>query len=372
MIRFFTNYSYGGYEELYLGCYEDQEEYRYHLPLLANKKAKLANDPTNKKLADEVERLSQYVLIQKNGKTLAGTLPEGAFTIISNPGYKTICRRLGSQFVVAISDVASEDHDEMGSGKRENPFTMLFVFDKEDTNLMDVLLYQLLEKESDWRVFISSLFVYDPIANGLRFSLGALNQTIKALETIHVAGINHKVDVPMIVLEENYQLAYTLEVQKLERKTLGTVFDATGKMLRGTGLVLTDMTKPVSIPEGSAKLEEKEDEELEQKHPQEEDNKREQETTPDGGEEPIQVIDGQITRPPYVIKPSREQIKAEPRPNISKEEREKVSTELQQEDMREMKQIEMGFIAKRKKLIYIAIGVVAILLLLLTRTCSDN
>lgn len=336
MIRYFTNYSYGGYEELYLGSYEDQEEYRYHLPLLANKKARLADAPTNKKLADEVERLSQYVLIQKNGKTPTGTLPEGAFTIISNAGYKTICRRLGGQFVMAISDVASEDHDEMGSGRRENPFTMLFVFDKEDTSLMDALLYQLLEKEADWRALISSLFVYDPIANGLRFSLGELNQAIKTLETVHVSGVNHKADVPMIVLEKNYQLAYTMEVQQLKGKSLGAAYNAEGILLKGAGLVATNKTTMVPAPDGGKDAG--------------------QNTVPNGGEQPAHSGSGQKPLPPIVIPSSKEQIEAELRPIIRKEEREKVKSELQQECERRMNQKEMKFITERKKLIYIAIG----------------
>lgn len=317
MIRFFTNYSYGGYEELYLGSYEDKEKYRYHLPLLPNKKARLADDPTNKKLEDEVERLSQYVLIQKNGATAAGTLPQDAFTIISNAGYKIICRRLESQFVVAISDVASEDHDEMGGGKRENPFTMLFVFDKEDTSLMDALLYQLLEKEADWRALISSLFVYDPIANGLRFSLGELNKALKALEKMRVSGMNHQVDVPMVVLEKNYELAYTLEVQKLGGKSLGSVYDAEGKLLRGADLVLDA----------------------------------------DGDEEQEQDGDGNNPQPPVVnSSPSKEEIEAKLRPIIRAEEREIVSKELRQEYQRKMEEKEQEFLAERKKLIYIAIG----------------
>lgn len=345
MIRYFTNYSYGGYEELYLGSYEDQEEYRYHLPLLANKKAKLADDPTNKKLSDEVERLSQYVLIQKNGKTTEGTLPEGAFTIISNPGYKTICRRLGSQFVVAVSDVASEDHDEMGGGKRENPFTMLFVFDEENTSLMDALLYQLLEKETDWRALISSLFVYDPIANGLRFSLGELNQAIKTLETVHVSGVNHKADVPMIVLEKNYELAYTMEIQKLKGKSLGAAYNAEGTLLKGAGLVAHSETTPVPDTD--------------------EGENAKQKTDPD--QKPLSPVD---------INAFRKQIETELRPIISKEEREKVTHELRQKYLKEMEQKEMEFIAERKRLIYINIGaivgVVAILFLLFLRTCSGN
>ena len=318
MIRFFTNYSYGGYEELYLGSNDDKEEYRYHLPLLPSKKAKLAEDPTNKKLADEVERLSQYVLIQKNGTTPTGTLPEGAFTIISNPGYKVICRRLGSQFVVALSDVASDDHDEMGGGQRENPFTMLFVFDKENCGVMDALLYQLLVNEASWRTLISGLFVYDPVANGLRFSLGGLNKAIKDLESIHVSGVNHESDVPMVVLEKNYQLAYTLEVQKLVGKSLGSAYNADGKLIKGTSLALKDMEDTVLA-------------------------------TGDGNRI------GQNTGPVAPVL-SRTEIEAELRPIIRNEEREKVTNELRMEFQRTMEHKEQEFIAEKKQLLYIAIG----------------
>lgn len=348
MIRFFTNYSYGGYEELYLGCNEDKEEYRYYLPLLANKKARLADDPTNKKLADEVERLSQYILIQKNGATPAGTLPEGAFTIISNAGYKTICRRLGNLFVVAISDVTSDDHDEMGGGRRGNPFTMLFVFDKEDTSLMDALLYQLLEKDSEWRTLIGGLFVYDPIANGLRFSLGELNKAINALENVHVSGLDHQADVPLIFLEKNYQLSYTLEVQKLEGKSVGAAYNAEGKLLKGIGLASTSIITPVPDPDGGKDTGQKVCSDVREKS--------EQNTGPDRGGILVHGEDDKKPQPLVQINLSREQIEAELRPIIRKEEREKAINDLQKKYQRMMDEKETEFISERKKLIIIAIG----------------
>lgn len=334
MIRYFTNYSYGGYEELYLGNSEDKEDYRYHLPLLQSKRAKLADDPTNKKLADDVERLSQYVLIQKNGVTPIGTLPEGSFTIISNPGYKTICRRLGNQFVVAISDVASEDHDEMGSGMRENPFTMLFVFDIDDANLMDVFLFQLLEKEEKWRSFISSLFIYDPMVNGLRFSLGALNDTIKALETICVSGINHSADIPLIVLEKNYNLNYSLQVQKLEGKSIGTAYDTEGKLLKGSAIILDSTVKSEKISKEVETSDLKTDlEEIDES-----------------------VSNDNILHPSISTSLSKEDIEAKLRPIISKEEHEKAEKEILQRFQKVLNEKEMRFMEEKKKLIYIAVG----------------
>ncbi len=334
MIRYFTNYSYGGYEELYLGNSEDKEEFRYHLPLLQSKKARLADDPTNKKLADDVERLSKYVLIQKNGVSPVGTLPEGSFTIISNPGYKTICRRLGNQFVVAISDVASEDHDEMGGGMRENPFTMLFVFDIDDTSQMDVFLFQLLEKEGEWRSFISSLFIYDPMANGLRFSLGALNDTIKALETVCVSGINHRADIPLIVLEKNYNLNYSLQVQKLEGKSIGTAYDAEGKLLKGSGIILDSTVKSEQIFKGVETSDLK-----------------------TGVEEIVQSVSKDNNLHPSIATSlSKEDIEAKLRPIISKEEYEKAEKEILQKFQKVLNEKEMRFMEEKKKLIYIAVG----------------
>ncbi len=363
MIRYFTNYSFGGYEELYLGSNADQEEYRFHLPLLENKKARLADDPSNKRLADEVERLSQYVLIQKNGKTPEGTLPEEALTIISNGGYDVICRRVGRLFVVAVSDVASEDHDEMGGGMRENPFTMLFVFDLEDANVMDALLDQLLKKEKQWRDLISSLFTYDPIANGLRFSLGELNSAIKALESTTVTGFNHQADVPLIVLEKNFKLDYALEVQKLEGKKVGAAYDDEGNLLKqrtlprptqilhrhkGTDVVSKNMTTPEPTSGGG--------ENIGQVPVTNEGGKEQKESDQTGIEIPPSG-DGNNPQPPVVnSSPSKEEIEAKLRPIIRAEEREIVSKELRQEYQRKMEEKEQEFLAERKKLIYMAIG----------------
>lgn len=365
MIRFFTNYSYGGYEELYLGSYADREQFRYHLPLLPIKKAKLADDPSNKKLADEVERLSQYVLIQKNGKTDEGTLPEGAFTIISNPGYSIICRRCDDQFVVAVSDVASDDHDEMGGGKRENPFTMLFVFNQEDTHLMDALLYELLTKEEMWRDLICHLFVYDPTANGLRFSLGDLNQALKKLETVSIAGINHKTDVPLIVLENNYQLDYTLEIQKLTGKSVGVAYDAKGELLKGTALMPAVITDSHEETDDNVKHSDPADEqhsdsaEEQQSVSADEQNSGsvdEQHPDPKEEEKNANTDNAQSVLSPKVEGPSKEEIEANLRDAIRKEEREKAWQEIRQYQ-KQMDEKEQTFVAERKKIIRIAIGV---------------
>lgn len=348
MIRYFTNYSFGGYEELYLGSIADQEEYRFHLPLLENKKARLADDPSNKRLADEVERLSQYVLIQKNGKTPEGTLPAEALTIISNGGYDVICRRVGRLFVVAVSDVASEDHDEMGGGMRENPFTMLFVFDLEDANVMDALLDQLLKKEKQWRNLISSLFTYDPIANGLRFSLGELNSAIKALESTTVTGFNHQADVPLIVLEKNFKLDYALEVQKLEGKKVGAAYDDEGKLLKGTNVVVKNKTTPEPTSGGGENI---------GQVPVTNEGGKEQKDSDQTGIEIPPSGDGNNPQPPVVnSSPSKEEIEAKLRPIIKAEEREIVSKELRQEYQRKKEEMEQEFLAERKKLIYMAIG----------------
>ena len=232
MIRFFTNYSYGGYEELYLGSNLDKEEYRYYLPLLANKKARLAENPNNEKLATEVERLSKCVLIQKNGETQEGTLPKESFTIISNQGYRTICRRTGSLYIVAIGDVVGSDHDEMGSS-RGIPFTMLFILDSEDKDLLDALLWKLVHKEEYMRNLLGNLFVYDPVVNGLRFSLAKLVSELKSLESLHVTGIDHSADIPLIVLEKDFTLAYAMEVQKIEGLKVGAAYSPDGTLIKG-------------------------------------------------------------------------------------------------------------------------------------------
>lgn len=234
MIRFFTNYSYGGYEELYLGNFNDKEEYRYYLPLLPVKQAKLVENPSDEKLKAEVERLLSYPLIQKHGNSSEAMLPEGSFTLISNPGYKVIYRRLGNSYIVSVSDIVGNDHDEMGGGQRGNPFTMLFVGEQEDYPVLDAIVWQMLKNEEEMRMFLGGLFSYDATANGLRFSLKELIEKLNTLKDIKVYGVKYEKDVPFMILSKGFTLNYTLEIQKLQHASLGSIYNDGGVLVRGT------------------------------------------------------------------------------------------------------------------------------------------
>lgn len=249
MIRFFTNYSYGGYEELYLGKTSDTEEYRYYLPLLDVKKQRLGENPTDEKLQKEVERLSAYPKIQKHGVTNEATLPEGTFVHISNPGFNLLYRRFDDQFVVIVSDIVGNDHDEMGGGERINPFTMLLVGEYNDVSILDMFVWNMLNNEKDMRLFLGKLFSYDPIANGLRFSLKTINEKLNSYKDISVVGINYKVDIPVIVLANGFELNYTLKIQQLQGASLGNIYKSDGKLLRGHTLGLSTELKNYQVIE---------------------------------------------------------------------------------------------------------------------------
>lgn len=233
MIRFFTNYSYGGYEELYLGNITEKEEYKYHLPLLGVKKVRLEETPNDEKLNKEVERLSQYPLILKHGVNDESTLPDGVFTHISNPGFKTLYRRLDDYYVVIVSDVVGNDHDEMGGGQRENPFTMLIVGGREDVSTLDAFVWNMIDKETEMRSFLGNLFDYDPIANGLRFSLKEMKDKLNSFKYIKITTIDHSADVPLLMLADGFDLNYTLEIQKLQQSKFGCIYNSSGTVLKG-------------------------------------------------------------------------------------------------------------------------------------------
>lgn len=251
MIRYFTNYSYGGYEELYLGNLNDPVDNTYYLPLLSVKSAMLAEHPDDVKLREEVKRLSEYPRILKHGETPEATLPTGTFTLISNPGFKAIYRKLGCYWVFVISDVIGGDHDEMGGGNRENPFTMIFVGEKEDTVVFEALAWQILTQEADVRKVLGGLFAYDPVANGLRFSVKDLNQYLASLQQRRIIGFSRSVDIPFIFLDNGFSLKYTLELQNLKDETLGSVYNSTGALVSGAALRLAPDDGIKENPDGT-------------------------------------------------------------------------------------------------------------------------
>lgn len=227
MIRIFTNYSYGGYEELFLGTYGDPEEYKYHLPLLPVKEKKLEADPNNEKLRSEVERLLEYPLVKRHGVDQESTLPTGTFEIISQPGYKTIYRRLGRYGLLVIADVKGNDHDEMGGGMRDNPFTMIFVSDDDcDYDVLDSLANQLIKKEKETRNIIGGLFSYDPKANGLRFSLKEISDFLTQIQKSPSPNFSKKSEIFLLILEGGFNLNNTCESLKIEVSSVGLAYDA--------------------------------------------------------------------------------------------------------------------------------------------------
>lgn len=239
MIRFFTNYSYGGYEELYLGKLSDIDEFRYYLPMLPVKEDELQNSPDDEKLKKEVARLRTYPAILRHGTTSEATLPTGSFTLVSKPGFKSMYRRLGHHYLFVVSDIVGGDHDEMGGGQRRNPFTMLFVGEKEDCALLNSLAFEMIENEKQVRKVLGGLFSYDAEANGLRFSLREIIEYLDSIRDRHIEGINLEVDAPLIVLSPWFSLENTLTSQELQGKRIGSVYDAGGKLLRGKPLFLS-------------------------------------------------------------------------------------------------------------------------------------
>lgn len=235
MIRIFTNYSYGGYEERYLGNLDEKDEFKYFLPLLPVKMAKLERDPGNTQLAEEVRRLSGYPKILDHGENEEATLPAGTFTIISNPGYYAMYRKLGGDYVLAIGKIPGPSKN---GETRENPFTMVFAGEMEDVQILDALSFQMLYHREETKLFLADLFDYDPAANGLRFNLKAVVEKLNQLAKDPVIGIKHNADVPFLILDEGYELKYVSEIHQLKKLSLGSVYDNDQRLLKGSQVMM--------------------------------------------------------------------------------------------------------------------------------------
>lgn len=260
MIRLFTNYSFAGYEELYLGQISDLDEFRYYLPMLPVKEEELKNRPNDEELKREVARLGSYPAIIHHGATNEATLPAGSFTLISKPGFKSMYRHLGSHYLFVVSDIIGGDHDEMGGGQRRNPFTMLFVGEHEDRLLLNSLAFEMIKNEMQVRKILGGLFSYDAEANGLRFSLKEIISYLDSINDRHIEGINLEVDAPLIVLSPGYSLENTLTSQELKGKRIGSVYDADGRLLRGKPLTISYPKKSsAEVSEGDKQQDNPED-----------------------------------------------------------------------------------------------------------------
>ena len=215
---------------MYLGKMSDKDEYRYYLPQIGRKRVQLSENPMDEKLKAEVDKLTHYPPILRHGSDDESTMPEGTFILISNPGFKVINLQIEIYRVLVISDIVGDNTD---GGYRKNPFTFIIVGESDDIPIIDAFAYQYIVNRREMDDYLSSLFTYDPVANGLRFALKHVIEKMKSISSTGSIAFDRETVVPLIILAQDFELHHIVKTLKLEGGTIGCVYKMNGQLVQG-------------------------------------------------------------------------------------------------------------------------------------------
>ena len=165
--------------------------------------------------------------------------------MFSHGAYKAVYRTLqdGSS-CLSMHDIPSNETDEEG---RDIPFTLMFVADgEEDSAKLDSMAAALLKDMTAWQQLFTSLFVYDPTVNGIKFDLpkiiARINDT-KQEPNCYIDRTQSK-NVAYLMLNENNGVKIALKEQNLKREEVSCFVDANGNIIDGR-LPLAKNVKPL-------------------------------------------------------------------------------------------------------------------------------
>lgn len=232
MIRIYGYYSCGGYKDMYLGNSEENKIATYFLPLLPVLKRK--NRPEDAEKISGLESLPKIELIHHDNRR---GFPEEANIMFSHGGYLNIYRTLkNGEACLAIRDLESATKDEEG---RATPFNLLLVADSQPSikTLDSVALYCANHNE-DSKVILSSLFSYDPEANGIKFNLQEILKWMGGIDT--TIEFNHYPDIiHYIIIASESQIQISINEQNLSQQKIERFLNTKGEIISGFLPIIT-------------------------------------------------------------------------------------------------------------------------------------
>lgn len=222
MIRYYAYYSCGGYKDLYLGNNQMQTDTTYFVPLLPVWE--------NRKNANDLKHISLL-----KGKTLIETVnednnhqfPNDGIIFFTHGGYKAIYRIFSDGTAcLAIADIMSNDIDDFN---RKTAFNMVITASgKEDIRKLDSMAYAYTRNFADFNVRLANLIGYDPIVNGIKFSLNGINSMVEESSEEYPGEMRHNKKVSYLFIENKNSLNIALKEQELDKNSIDCILDING------------------------------------------------------------------------------------------------------------------------------------------------
>ena len=232
MIKYYTYYNYGGYKDLYLGCQQDLEDYRYFLPLLSVHEQLLLTEPDEDKqiIVERQKKLPKVTVL--SDATVTYNYPSAARILMSHAGYKMLYRKLNATtWGLVLRDIMGPK-DSYG---RQTPYNMMFIGEHpEDQKSLDVLAEYIRCNMPSFMDFLNTIFENDLVENGLKVYMQKLNNEVERIITtasplvIEESFIH---SVRLAILPSDSNLSDLLREQNISKHDIALCYGITGNII---------------------------------------------------------------------------------------------------------------------------------------------
>lgn len=229
MIKYYTYYNFGGYKDLYLGNMEDNDEYRYYLPLIGVYEERLKSSE-DAELEAKVAKLKVLPsIVALSDKTPEYNYPDGVRQMISHSGYKVLYRHFDyGQMAISVRDIPGKK-DIYG---RSTLFTFIIVGETdEDASKINKIAEYVRLNVSYVTSMLSEKFEYDFAVNGLRFDLGGFNKEITKIindEQIEELVCDPRRSVKLLIISPEENFKNTCNMQKFSKNDISEAYYTDG------------------------------------------------------------------------------------------------------------------------------------------------
>lgn len=223
MIQYYAYYSCGGYKDLYLGNSLETLEESFFLPLLSIWKSR-----TKAEYADKLKQAENLLKIEIISKENSFDFPAQAKKLFSHGGYRVIYLTLSNgNTCLCVRDITNGAKDEED---RDIPFSILLTAsDEDDIQQLDAYAIYSLSHIPELYDSLASLFSYDPIINGVKFSISQITKLINNIP-LPINKIEHKPNHVIFLIVDTFSMIQTAYRElDLSEERIDLIADCNGK-----------------------------------------------------------------------------------------------------------------------------------------------
>lgn len=233
MIRIYSYYNFGGFKDLYLGTFDDSDEFKYFIPLLPVYEERIKDNPDDTKLSDKLSLWKSLPHIVELYEGAPDSYPKEAARSMSHAGYKILYQQFKECYrQISIRDISGMK-DEYG---RTTIFNLMFVSDDvEDVSDMDILADYIRKNLKSFEIFCQSLFEMDFIVNALKFNFSKMTNELRRILTEHkISSEDYPKDkqVILLVIPDSVKPEISLRELDISAEKVSSLYRVNGEKIR--------------------------------------------------------------------------------------------------------------------------------------------